>query len=78
MFLVFLMSLNVIFFSLSKISEECFGWCSFIYVSLLFIFQGGFVVHLSGDLRIALAAEVGGIVNLLVMPRTLCSVHVRS
>ena len=28
--------------------------------------------HLSGDLRIALAAEVGGIVNLLWMPRTLC------
>ena len=43
------------------------------HVSLLFIFQGGFFVHLSGDLRKALAAVVGGIVNLLGMRRTLCS-----
>ena len=60
-------------FSLNKISEESFGWCTFFHVSLLFIFQGGFSVHLSGDLRIALAAVVGGIVNLLGMRRTLCS-----
>ena len=39
----------------------------------VFVYQAGLLVHLTGDLRIALAAVVGGIVNLLGMRRTLCS-----
>ena len=66
------------YFSLSKYHRSALAGAVSYYVSLLFIFQGGFVAYLSGDLRIALAAEVGGIVNLLGMPRTLCSVHVKS
>ena len=60
------------FFHLARYQRSALAGAVSYYVSLLFIFQGGFVPHLSGDLRIALAAEVGGIVNLLWMPRTLC------
>ena len=37
----------------------------------VFVYQAGFLVHLTGDLRIALAAVIGGIVNLLGMRRRL-------
>ena len=66
-------SLNIIFCHLTRYQRRALAGALFFHVSLLFIFQGGFFVHLSGDLRIALAAVVGGIVNLLGMRRTLCS-----